>query len=274
MELDYIIDYLAKRPAVKDIPVRWDSTGYTAEFFNDWVTSPAFSGWEGDRPDEEEADIIAKLLQVKRSEALLDVCCGYGRHAVVFAEKYGQDVTGIDISHGLIANAKERARAKGLRIHYEAKHAADIAWKNRFDTAIIANNSFSLFSPEQAQTVLEKLYRALKPGGRLFLDVDNKPFNCRYGEYAARWHRWPLGLTLEEVYFHDNISVETNRDISLVKGSDRIHEFIIFKRIYTSNEMRELLAKSGYRMTQLHGDWDLTPLKDTSPKMLLAAVKE
>jgi len=273
MELDYIIDYLEKCPAVKDIPLKWDATGYTGEFFNNWASSPAFSGWEGDRPDEEEADTIAKLFQIQQGEALLDVCCGYGRHSTVFAEKYGQAVTGIDIAHGLIETAKKRAAEKGLKIRYEARHAADIGWKNSFNTAIIANNSFSLISPEQAQTVLEKIHRALKPGGRLFLDLDNKPFNCRYGEYAARWHHWPLGLTLQEVYFHKNVSVETNRDISLVKGSDRIHEFIIFKRIYAESEIKGLLEKSDYKVTRTYGNWDLSPIADASPKMLLAAAK-
>jgi ubiquinone/menaquinone biosynthesis C-methylase UbiE len=274
MELDYIIDYLAKRPETKNIPINWEATGYTEEFFNNWAASPAFAGWEGDRPDEEEADTIAGVVGVKMGEALLDIACGYGRHAVVLAGKHGQVVTGIDISHGLIAAAKNNAAEKGLKIHYETKHAADIAWKNSFDTAIIVNNSFSLIAPEQAQTVLEKTYRALKTGGRLFLDIDNKPFNCRYGEYAARWHHWPLGLTLQEVYFHKDISVETNRDISLVKASDRIHEFIIFKRIYAEDEIKEMLTKSGFKVTQTYGDWDLTPLAETSPKILLVATKE
>jgi ubiquinone/menaquinone biosynthesis C-methylase UbiE len=274
MELEYIIDYLAKRPEIKNIPIKFESTGYTEEFFNNWAASPAFAGWEGDRPDEEEADTISRILRMKSGEALLDIACGYGRHAIVMAGKHGQVVTGIDISHGLIAAAKKNAAEKGLKIHYEIKRAADITWKNNFDSAIIVNNSFSLIAPEQAQTVLEKTYRALKTGGRLFLDIDNKPFNYRYGEYAARWHHWPLGLTLQEVYFHQDLSVETNRDISLVKASDRIHEFIIFKRIYAENEIKELLAKTGFKVTQTYGDWDLTPLTEASPKMLLAAVKE
>jgi ubiquinone/menaquinone biosynthesis C-methylase UbiE len=274
MELDYIIDYLAKRPEIKNIPIRWEATSYTEEFFNNWAASPAFSGWEGDRPDEEEADTIARLLGIKRGETLLDICCGYGRHAVVFTAKHGQEVTGIDISRGLIATAKKNAAEKGLKIRYEAKQAADITWKNNFNTAIIVNNSFSLIAPEHSPSVLEKVYRALKPRGHLFLDMDNKPFNCRYGEYAARWHRWPLGLTLQEVYFHNDVSVETNRDVSLVKGSDRIHEFIIFKRLYAVDEIIDLLTKSGFKVTQTYGDWDLTPLTDASPKMILVAVKE
>jgi ubiquinone/menaquinone biosynthesis C-methylase UbiE len=274
MELDYIIDYLAKRPEIKNIPIKWDATGYTEEFFNNWAASPAFSGWEGDRPDEEEADTIVRLLEMKRGEALQDIACGYGRHALVLTAKHGQEVTGIDISRGLIDAAKKNAGQGGLKIRYEVKHAADIAWKNSFNTAIIVNNSFSLIAPEQAQSVLEKAYRALKPGGHLFLDIDNKPYNCRYGEYTARWHRWPLGLTLEEGYFHRNISVETNRDCSLVKGSDRIHEFIIFKRIYAEHEITELLRKSGFKVTQTYGDWDLTPLTEASPKMILVAAKE
>jgi ubiquinone/menaquinone biosynthesis C-methylase UbiE len=274
VELDSVIEYLAKRPPVKNIPLKWEATGYTEEFFNNWAASPAFSGWEGDRPEEEEADAMVRAAGIKRGEALLDVCCGYGRHAAVFAEKYGAEVRGIDISRGLIAAAKANAARKGLKIGYEVKAATDISWKNSFDTAIIVNNSFSLIEPARGGETLEKIYRALKPGGKLFLDIDNKPYNNRYGEYTARLHNWPLGLTLQEIYFHAGVSVETNRDVTLVKGSDRIHEFIIFKRIYAADEIRDLLVKSGFKVKVIYGDWDLQPLTETSPKMLAVAVKE
>jgi ubiquinone/menaquinone biosynthesis C-methylase UbiE len=274
MELDYIINYLAERPAINEIPVDWDSSSYTSEFFNEWAAGPGFSGWAGDRPDEEEADIMAGLLQIQRDAALLDVCCGYGRHAVVFAKKYGQEVTGIDISRGLITAAKKLAEEKGAKIKFEVKHATDIAWKNKYETAVIANNSFSLIAPEQAQNVLAKIFHALKPGGRLFLDLDNKPFNCRYGDHATRWHYWPLGLTLEEVYFREDLSVETNRDITMVKGSDKLRDFVIFKRIYSLSEVKGRLIKTGFTDIKTFGDWDLSALGDGSRKMLIAAMKE
>jgi SAM-dependent methyltransferase len=138
---------------------------------------------------------------------------------------------------------------------------------------MIAFNTLSLFGPENAPKVLQRIRRALKPGGRLFLDLDNKPYNCLYGTHDSHWYRWPSGLTLQEIYFHESISTEISRDIMFTKDGRIADDFIIFKRIYTVREIKMLLKKSGFHEEQIYGDWDLTPLKKTSPKMILTAIK-
>ena len=51
-------------------------------------------------------------------------------------------------------------------------------------------------------------------------------------------------------------------------------EFITFKRIYSLNEIKDLLLDCGLRVDQVYGDWDLSSLEENSPKMLLVGVKE
>ena len=274
MTLKEICKYLDGRLPVERIPLTWDSTGYTSEDFNDWASDQTtFAGWAGDRPTEEEVGIIAELLQAKPGNSFLDVACGYGRHALLLSAQYGLKVTGIDISPGLITTARRLADERQLQITYEVRRASDISWRNEFDQAMVAYNSFSLFSPAEAPIVLQSIHQALRPAGRIFLDLDNKPFNCRYGISDTSWLIWPGGLTLEEIYFHEDSSVESYRAIIFRIGVEQVEEFIYFKRIYSQEEILELLSSCGFHVDQVYGDWDLSPLTEGSHKMLLVGAK-
>lgn len=251
----------------------WDSTGYTSESFERWARAPGFPGWKGDLPTEEEARVMVELLEPRRGDALLDVACGYGRHALELASRYGLTVAGVDISPGLIAIAKRRAAQHGLEIDYQVRDARDLSWESRFDQAIIALNSFSLFSPEDAPVVLRGIHRVLKRAGRLFLDLDNKSFNHRFGVSHNDWYLTPGGLTLQEVYYHEATSVEVMRDLEFTTDAEQVEEFVIFKRIYSLDEIRDLLSTCGFSIDQVYGAWDLSPLEEGSPKMLLVGAK-
>jgi len=217
---------------------------------------------------------MVALLEPRRGDSLLDVACGYGRHPLELASRFGLKVTGIDISPGLIASAKRRAAQHRLEIEYEVRDARDLAWSSRFDQAIIALNSFSLFSPEDALVVLRGIHQALRPAGRLFLDLDNKSLYVRLDVSHNDWYLTPGGLTLQEVYFHEATSVEVMRDLIFTTDSEQVTEFIIFKRIYSLGEITDLLSTCGFSVDRAYGSWDLSPLDESSPKMLLVGAKE
>jgi ubiquinone/menaquinone biosynthesis C-methylase UbiE len=268
-----ILEYLAKRVPIENLPLNWDATGYTTEDFNQYVVTDDFKGWEGDRPDTYEVETIVKLLGVRRGETLLDIACGYGRHALLLGEKHGLSVIGIDISPGLIQAAKKRAANTKNGVSFEVMHARDIRWQDEFGHAIVVFNSFSLFSPQDAPLVLKAVNRALKPQGRLFMDLDNKPFNCRYGTRDTKWYTLPDSLLLQDVFFHEDISVEVIRDIYFTAGTKHVEEFVCLKRIYLRQEIEELLSRNGFTISATYGDWDLSPLSNSSPKMLITARK-
>lgn len=268
-----LLKYLDELQPIDEVPVSWDKMGYHSKSFNAHVQSKDFSGWEGELPTEEESRAIASLLNVQFNDRILDLACGYGRHTLILAENYGLSITGVDVSEGLIKRAKRMAKEKNLSISYETMNGRDIHWENYFNHAIIVFNSFSLFSPKDAPIVLKRLNQALKKNGKIFIDLDNKPNNRKYAELARNWYRWPEGITLQEVCFHEGTSIEICRDLIVPKDSNTIHKFTTFSRIYSKDDITSLLDECGFQVEKIYGSWDLKKLDQESPKIILVAKK-
>jgi SAM-dependent methyltransferase len=101
---------------------------------------------------------------------VLDIACGTGRLAFPLAH-VGFDVTGIDLSEGMLTRAREKAvgdAAARDRLRFVAGDMTSFELGQEFGLAIIAFRSFQmLLTPEAERACLETVLRHLRPGGRL-----------------------------------------------------------------------------------------------------------
>lgn len=65
-----------------------------------------------------EVEFMLDLFKLPAGSTILDLGCGTGRHAIALAEK-GFRVTGVDLSAGMLAQAKMNAQSKGVRMFAE-----------------------------------------------------------------------------------------------------------------------------------------------------------
>jgi SAM-dependent methyltransferase len=122
---------------------------------------------------------MAVVLGLRADAKILDVACGPGWLSEYFA-RLGYDITGIDISQGLIETARERLARVPYQVDQETPltcrflthdiEAAPLAEK--FD-AIICYDSLHHFEDEEK--VFRHLARMLDVGGLLFILEGNKP---------------------------------------------------------------------------------------------------
>ncbi|MDX9856525.1 MAG: methyltransferase domain-containing protein [candidate division Zixibacteria bacterium] len=128
-----------------------------------------------------EIDFVLDELRVCDGAPLLDVGCGVGRHAIELARR-GYDVTGIDISSGMLAQAREAARRAGVTVEWVQADATSFMSGRRFDGAIcLCEGAFGLLGAEhdpydQGMRILHCINRVLQPGARIVLTVLN---GCR-----------------------------------------------------------------------------------------------
>ncbi|SHW35292.1 thiopurine S-methyltransferase (tpmt) superfamily protein [Mycobacteroides abscessus subsp. abscessus] len=100
--------------------------------------------------------------------AVLDPGCGTGWHAIEYA-RAGCSVTGIDLAPTAIARARTNARTAGVEAQFVLGDATTLDYEARFDTVVDSKLLDNLDSAEVRGRYLRSLYRAMNPGGRLFL---------------------------------------------------------------------------------------------------------
>ena len=112
-----------------------------------------------------EIDSFLSMLELGRESAILDLCCGQGRHIMELARRGYTNLFGVDRSHYLIARAKNVARQNGLAVTFREGDARKLRFADdKFDVVYLAGNSFGYFeSAEDDIAVLAELRRILKP---------------------------------------------------------------------------------------------------------------
>src|SRR3990172_6890165 len=74
---------------------------------------------------EAELDLILRALDLPSGTRLLDLGCGYGRHAIPLAQR-GYAVTAMDLSRASLAVARRSAREAGVRVRWLRRDMRDI----------------------------------------------------------------------------------------------------------------------------------------------------
>lgn len=96
--------------------------------------------------------------------------CGPGREALVLARR-GCAVTGLDREPGMLARARELARAAGLAIEYREGEATAFEVPGEpFDAVVVFSGLYNMVQPRARRVALLAACRAhLRPGGRVLL---------------------------------------------------------------------------------------------------------
>jgi SAM-dependent methyltransferase len=112
------------------------------------------------------ARAMCRAVRITGDDRVLDVACGPGTAALAALELGASSVVGVDFAPGMIAAAREAARAvPTLQLAVADALALPVA-NERFDVVI---SSFGLiFAPDPVRAAAEAA-RVLRPGGRLGL---------------------------------------------------------------------------------------------------------
>ena len=124
------------------------------------------------RSDTEVAWIV-QSLGIDAPMRILDLACGFGRHAVRLAA-LGHSVTGVDYTPGFLALARQKAADMGVSVDFRQGDMRRVDFLSDFDRVLLLFTSFGYFEDSENERVLVNMARALKPGGWLMLDVPNR----------------------------------------------------------------------------------------------------
>jgi SAM-dependent methyltransferase len=197
-----------------------------------------------------EVNFICDTLSPPKAGEILDVGCGYGRHALELAEQ-GFRLTGLDLSLPMLIRAADHAQRRGLSVNFVHADMREMTYNGQFDAAYCMLSSFGYFDEETNLRVATAICRALKPGGRFLLDIINRDYIV--GDLPSRvWWEGDGCVVLEEVDFNYHTSRVLIRR-SVVFGNGRQIEQEISLRAYSLHEVGKVLRQAGLRVLDVCG---------------------
>ena len=121
-------------------------------------------------PVDRELAFIQAHLPVASFRRLLDVPCGIGRHAGPLAS-LGYEVVGVDRSEAALSVAT--SLYPGVEFRRLDMLALDALEGASFDAVLCLWQSFGFGDSNENRKILDAMGRALRPGGRLLMDIYN-----------------------------------------------------------------------------------------------------
>jgi len=221
-------------------------------------------------------------LQLSVDSRVLDVTCGPGLYAVELARR-GCRVTGVDFGPAAVAFARELAGAEGVakrcRFIESDVRAIEFATLGPFDAALFLYGQLAVFKRDEAQALLEGIAGALRPGGRLVVELLNK---ARYdkGLRSSWWFTDDRGLwgdrpfvCLGERQWYEEAALSLERYYILHLESGQLDEIDLCDQAYEVDEMRQMMSSAGFSSVTAYEDWAGLPLYDAREWVVYVAEK-
>lgn len=229
-------------------------------FYSDMLTDA--------RSDEEVAALV-KLLELQPGMKVLDLACGFGRHANRLAA-LGHEVTGVDYLEGFLSIARAQAAQMGVHVRYRQADMRRVDFAGEFDRVILMFTSFGYFDDTDNLLVLENIARALKPGGWLGFDLPNRDATLKTLPPAAVVEK-NNDLLINRNSFDALTGRWHNQRLVIRNGIRKDKPFSI--RLYNPTEIQAMLAQAGLEVRHWYADWRANPLTSDSRGLVILVQK-
>lgn len=201
-----------------------------------------------------EIDRVAKILQPRGDERILDLACGSGRHSLELRRR-GFDVVGVDISAELIELARRNAADTELDVEFLQADIRKIDFENEFDLVLNLNDGAIgyLESDEENRRSFEVIQHALRPGGRNLLQLPN----ILYARDRLPQRSWiPASSMVELIEHRWNKKAKRLEGLMVAARFGEVLETLdgieFSQRLYTVDELREIYASAGMELLRVY----------------------
>ena len=211
-----------------------------------------------------------------QSGHVLDVGCGPGRYTLPLAEA-GFSVCALDTSPALLDQLKEQlpslSQEAQSRVEVVEADMRSFVREEAFDCAMVMWSTFGYFEDEEDHgQVLDNIYRSLRSGGKLMLDLVGLEYLCRALEPVHLSEFDDGRLLIERPVLVDEMTRLENEWL-LIEG-ESVQRATFSHRVWSGGEMAQLLAIHGFEVIGVYGDYEGSPYDMEAERMLFVAKRK
>lgn len=239
-----------------------------------WTLDIQNQSWVEDT--KRQVTFLIDELKLQGGEKILDLACGFGRHSLELARR-GFAVTGVDITPAYIQYAKEQAESEGLDARFLCADIREVGFKSEFDLVLnMADGAVGyLENDAENRKIFAVVSKALKPGGRHFMDIMNgsyaeKHFPCKL------WDAGEMGLTLSNFEWDDKTRTLIYGQLDFEYGKALKKPEMTEGnpiRLYTLTEIAEIMSSVGMKVINSYADFTGKPSSDKDIQLMVYSQK-
>ena len=192
--------------------------------------------------------LVRRLLKLRKGQRVLDIPCGVGRLTFPLA-RAGMAMTGVDLTAPYLSRARRRARREGLDVRFVHTDMREIDFDGEFHAAFNWFGSFGYFSDADNLAFCQRVWQALRPGGRFLVEGLNKSWLMSH--FRPHSEETIGGVHIEHRVRYDKRADRVRSVWTLRKGrrTER-HELTMW--IFNGAQIRTMLRAAGYTDIRLY----------------------
>jgi 2-polyprenyl-3-methyl-5-hydroxy-6-metoxy-1,4-benzoquinol methylase len=197
-----------------------------------------------------ETDFMMQYFNLQPGNKVLDIMCGYGRHAIALAKK-DINVTAVDNLDEYINEIKETAVKDDLPIAAIKADIINYEAEGIYDLALCMGNSLCFFDRNDTIKLLKMIAAHLKQGGHILINTWMLAEIAFKSFQEKAWSN--LGgqkFITESKYLLQPSRIETEHLILASDGKTETKKAVDY--IYSVAEMELILSEAGFVMKEVY----------------------
>lgn len=223
-------------------------------YYDELMQDVPYSAW---------AEYIHLLMHIAdvAPKTVLDCACGTGNVSFELA-KLGFDVTGVDLSAGMIARAQEKLEKQNPTpsVRFLQADLSNFDLKQKFDAATCLYDSFNyIIDPQKLEAAFAHIGKHIVPGGVFIFDM-NTPWafeadlftQNNLGSRKTLRYNWHADYNPETRICDVTMYFERHTPNGVEKFSE-VHR----ERAYSLTEINGMLSRTGWKLFQIYDAYSL-----------------
>ncbi len=242
-------------------------------WYKDFFTDIALDFWEKSHDQQTTKDEVAflhQLFRLPKGARLLDMLCGYGRHALPLAKK-GYVITAVDIAQPYTQQLQQQAQNLRLPIDTVNDDLSTAQLPHQYRGAYCMGNSISYFDRKGTADVLTNVGQHLQSTALLVLHTGMLAESILPNLVLRDWQTAGEMTFLME-HEHNLQLGRLDTQLTFIKNG-QTEQRTIYHYIYTYAEMDFMLAQSGFKLLRAYAQPDGEPYEFGDEQAYLVAQK-
>jgi len=220
-----------------------------------------------------ETEFLLQYFKLQPGNKVLDLMCGYGRHALALA-KHGVEVTAVDNLESYTNEIREAASKENLPVTTINSDVIQFTPTDKFDLVICMGNSFNFFDANESNQLLTKIFNALKKDGQLLIHTWSLTEIAIQQFKEKTWSDINgLKYLTSSQYLFSPTRIESETTIISPDGKS-VENKLAIDYIFSVAEMHELLNNAGFTIKEIYSIPGRKQFKLGDPRAYIVAQKK